>query len=194
MKYDHLIQSMELEAGKKIQDINDRIAGERNGILDNARAEGENIRRETVKNREKSAVIEMNKKLYDAKEKVNEKIALEHESAMDEVFSEAGRALDQVRGNTGYPQWFGTMLDEVLCGLDGDDIVLHVDPGDLELCKKLVHERNLNVKVLSDLSTRGGLNGSCYDGKILVRNTIEDRLLQAKKIMKPGIFRALYGD
>jgi len=194
MKYDHLIQSMELEAGKKIQDINDRIAGERDGILDNARAEGENIRRETVKSREKSAVIEMNKKLYDAKEKVNEKVALEHESAMDEVFTEAGRALDQARGNTGYPQWFGAMLDEVLHGLDGDDIVLHVDPRDLELCKKLVHERNLNVMVLPDLSSKGGLNGSCYDGKILIRNTIEDRLIQAKKIMKPGIFRALYGD
>ena len=194
MKYDHLIQSMELEAGKKIQDINDRIAGERDGILDNARAEGENIRRETVKSREKSAVIEMNKKLYDAKEKVNEKVALEHESAIDEVFSQAGRALDQARGDPGYPLWFGTMLDEVLRGLEGDDIVLHVDPRDLELCKKLVHERNLNVLVLSDISTKGGLNGSCYDGKILVRNTIEDRLLQAKKIMKPGIFRALYGD
>jgi len=194
MKYDHLIQSMELEAGKKIQDISDRIAGERNEILEKARAEGENIRIETVKQIEKRAVIEMNKKLYEAKEKVNSEVALEHESAIDEVFAKAGSTLDMTREETGYPFSFGRMLDEVLAGLTGDDIVLHVDPRDLDLCKKLVHDRKLAVLVLPDTPTAGGLNGSCFDGKIVVRNTIEDRLLQAKKIMKSSIFRALYGD
>jgi vacuolar-type H+-ATPase subunit E/Vma4 len=194
MKYDHLIQSMELEAGKKIQDISDRIAKERKEILDKARAEGESVRIETVSKLQKSAVIEMNKKLYEAKEKVNENVALEHESAINEVFSEAGIALSLVRENTGYHVWFGKMLDEVLSGMSGDDTVLHVDPGDMDLCKKLVHDRGLNVQVLPDISTAGGLNGSCYDGKILVRNTIEDRLQQAKKIMKSSIFRAMYGD
>jgi vacuolar-type H+-ATPase subunit E/Vma4 len=194
MKYDHLIQSMELEAGKKIQDINDRIAVERNEILEKARAEGENIRIATVKQTEKRAVIEMNKKLYEAKEKVNENVALEHESALDEVFSKARSTLDLTREEAGYPESFGRMLDEVLSGIGGEDIALHVDPRDLDLCRKLVHDRNLDVLVLPDISTAGGLNGSCCEGKIVVRNTIEDRLLQAKKLMKSTIFRALYGD
>lgn len=194
MKYDHLIQSMELEAGKKIQEISDRIAGERNKILEKARVEGENIRAATVKRIEERAAMEMNKKVYEAKEKVSENIALEHESAIDEVFSKARSNLDLTRQDTGYPASFGRMLDEVLDGLSGDDFVLHVDQRDLDLCKKLVHDRNLDVRILPDIATAGGLTGSCYDGKIVVRNTIEDRLLQAKKIMKYSIFRALYGD
>jgi V/A-type H+/Na+-transporting ATPase subunit E len=194
MKYDHLIQSMELEAGKKIQDIGDRIAEERDEILDQARAEGEKVRIDTVWKLKKRAAVEMNKKLYEAREKVNAELALDHETAIDEVFSKARSTLDLTREEPGYPVSFGRMLDEVLDGLCGDDIVLHVDPRDLDLCRKLVQERNLGVSILSDIATAGGLNGSCYEGKIVVRNTLEDRLQQAKKMMKSSIFRALYGD
>ncbi|HVP94142.1 MAG TPA: V-type ATP synthase subunit E family protein [Methanoregulaceae archaeon] len=194
MKYDHLIQSMELDAEKKIQDISDRIARERKEIQDKARAEGESVRIETISKLRNRAAIEMNKKLYQAREEVNQNVALEHESAINEVFSKVRLALDRVRENSSYPVWFNIMLDEVLSGMTGDDIVLHVDPRDLDLCKKLVHDRGLAIQVLPDISTAGGLNGSCYEGKIIVRNTVEDRLLKAKKIMKSSIFRALYGD
>jgi vacuolar-type H+-ATPase subunit E/Vma4 len=194
MKYDHLIQSMELDAEKKIHDIRDRIASEGKEIQDRARTEGERVRDEIISELRNRAAIEMNKKLYQAREEVNEKVALEHESAINDVFSEAGQRLDLVRQNPAYPGWFSTMLDEVLSGMTGDDIMLHVDPRDLDVCRTLVHGRGLNLQVLPDISTAGGLNGSCYEGKILVRNTIEDRLLQAKNIMKSDIFRALYGD
>jgi V/A-type H+/Na+-transporting ATPase subunit E len=195
MKYDHLIQSMELEAEKKIQDIRDRIALESKEIQDKTRMEGESIRTDTISKLKKRVAIEVNKKLYQAREGVNEKVALEHESAINEVFSEARQKLGPVRENAAYPAWFGTMFDEVMNGMAGDDIVLHIDPRDLDLCRKLADGRGLALQVvIPDISTAGGLNGSCYEGKIIVRNTIEDRLLQAKNIMKSGIFRELYGD
>lgn len=194
MKYDHLIQSMEAGAEEKIRDIRERSAAEREEILGKVRIDVERLRMDFLADTRQKAAIEMNKQLYHAREEVNVKVASEREAAFNEVFLEARQRVSQIREMPDYKVCFTAMLDEVLRGLTGEDIVLHVDPRDLELCKNLVRDRGLNLEIHLDLSTAGGLNGSCSDGKILVRNTIDDRLEHAREIMKTEIFRALQGD
>jgi vacuolar-type H+-ATPase subunit E/Vma4 len=50
------------------------------------------------------------------------------------------------------------------------------------------------LEIVPDLITGGGLNGSSPDGKIIIRNTVEDRLARAKERMKIVVFSGLYGD
>jgi vacuolar-type H+-ATPase subunit E/Vma4 len=194
MKYDHLTQSMESGAEEKIGVIRERAAREREEILDKARSGGERLKQDILADMRRKVAIETNKQLYRAREAVTVTIAEDHESALDGIFSQALGRIGHIRKSPDYLACFMAMLEEVLAGLDGDDIVLHVDPIDLEICKTIIRDKGPGITVVADISTSGGLNGSCSDGKILVLNTVEDRLRRARDVMKPELFRELYGD
>jgi vacuolar-type H+-ATPase subunit E/Vma4 len=194
MKYDHLTQSMESGAEEKIGDIRGRAAREREEILDKARSEGERLKQDILADMRRKVAIGTNKQLYRARETVTVTMAEDHESALDGIFSQALGRIGQVRKSPDYIACFMAMLEEVLAGLDGDDIVLHVDPLDMDLCKTVIRDMGPGITIVTDIQTAGGLNGSCSNGKILVLNTVEDRLRRAKDVMKPEIFRELYGD
>ena len=194
MKYDHLIQSMESGAEEKIRDIRGRTDREREEILKETRSAGEQLKQEILSDIRRKAAIEINKQRYHAKEAVTVTMAEDHEAALNRIFSESLERIKQIRKSPDYNACFKSLLGEVIGGLDGDDMVLHVDSLDRELCETTSRGIDPGIKVVADISTSGGLNGSCSDGKILVLNTMEDRLSRAREVMKPEIFRELYGD
>lgn len=194
MKYDHLILSMESGAEEKIRDIRGRTDREREEIIREARSSGERLKQEILADIRRKAVIEMNKQRYHAKEAVTVTIAEDHEAALNSICSETLERVRQMRKSPDYMACFKTLLGEVISSLDGDDMVLHVDSLDRELCKTIISDMRPGIQVIDDISTSGGLNGSCSDGKILILNTFEDRLSRAREVMKQEIFRELYGD
>ena len=85
------------------------------------------------------------------------------------------------------------MLKEAILELEGEEIQLHIDKRDENLCKKLLSELKLNCEIVTDITCAGGLNASTKDGKFIVFNTIESRFERAKVLLKPEIFATLYG-
>jgi vacuolar-type H+-ATPase subunit E/Vma4 len=85
------------------------------------------------------------------------------------------------------------MLQEVVLELEGEEIQLHIDKRDEDLCKKLLPELTLNCDVITDITTLGGLNAGTKDGRFIIFNTIESRFEKAKDLLKPEIFTTLYG-
>ena len=86
------------------------------------------------------------------------------------------------------------MLAEITESLDSEKIRLHIDKKDEALCRQCIKDAGKELELVTDLTTRGGLNGSTPDGKVIIRNTIEDRLARAKERMKTVVFSGLYGD
>src|SRR5271157_3591808 len=97
MKYDHLIQSMESGAEEKIRDVRDRLAREREGILDKARSDGEHLKQEILADIQKKSAIEMNKQLYHARAEVAIKIATDHEAAFNSIFRDVSEKVSHMR-------------------------------------------------------------------------------------------------
>lgn len=97
------------------------------------------------------------------------------ERAVNDVFEAALAELAAVRARPDYPQSFRNLADEALSGVEGDFDVL-VDPADADLARAVLAERGVDATVRPDLSTTGGLVIALEGGRIMRRNTLEDRL------------------
>jgi V/A-type H+-transporting ATPase subunit E len=130
--------------------------------------------------------------------KINEENHMRLIRAKDNVFkhafTEAQKILLSVRSQANYENIFRKLLKETLLELEGEEILLHIDKRDENLCKKLLAELTLNHEIVTDLTSIGGLNASTRDGKFIIFNTIESRLEKAMVQIKLEIFAILYGD
>jgi V/A-type H+-transporting ATPase subunit E len=110
------------------------------------------------------------------------------------AFFKAKATLSSTRENANYENCFRKMLKEAAAELAGEEIRLHIDKRDENLCKKLLPELHLNCEIATDLTCAGGLNASTKDERFIVFNTIESRFERAKVLLRSEIFATLYGD
>jgi V/A-type H+/Na+-transporting ATPase subunit E len=194
MKYDHLIQAIEDGAEEKIRDIRDSKDREISEILGRAETESSQLRKDLLAETKQKIDIEKNKKIYSAREQAKDHLIRARHDAYLEVFNEADERLSSLRSSPSYETFFKAVMNEILSSLDSEKIRLHVDKKDESLCRRLIKDTGKEFDIVTDISTMGGLNGSTPDGKVVIRNTIEDRLARAKERMKIVVFSGLYGD
>jgi V/A-type H+/Na+-transporting ATPase subunit E len=194
MKYDHLIKAIEDGAEEKIRDIRDSKDREIREILEHAETESSQLRKDLLAETKRKIDVEKNKKIYSAREQAKDHLTRARHDACQEVFHEADVRLTSLRESPSYETFFKAVMTEILSSLDSEKILLHVDKKDESLCRRLIKDTGKEFDIVTDISTLGGLNGSTPDGKVVIRNTIEDRLARAKERMKIVVFSGLYGD
>jgi V/A-type H+/Na+-transporting ATPase subunit E len=194
MKYDHLIKSIEDGAEEKIRDISDSKDREIHEIRERAESESIQTRSDLLAETKRRIDVERNKKIYSARDQAKDHLIRARQDAYLQVFQEVDRQLVSLRSDPSYEAFYGAVLAEITDFLGNDRIILHIDKKDEPLCRKLIRETGKEFEIITDLTTRGGLNGSTPDGKVVIRNTIEDRIARAKERMKVVVFSGLYGD
>ncbi|GEM_PF-155139 len=194
MKYDHLIKAIEEGAEEKIREIGDSKDREIRDIRERAKTESEEMHKSLLSETQKKIAVESNKRIYSAREQSKDKLAQVRLEASLSVYQEAGARLSSIRSNSSYDAFFKAVLGEIIESLDSEKIRLFIDKRDEALCLQLTRDTKKGIEVVTDLSTMGGLNGSTPDGKVIIRNTIEDRLERAKERMNVVVFSGLYGD
>jgi vacuolar-type H+-ATPase subunit E/Vma4 len=194
MKYDHLIQAIEDGAEEKIRDIREGKDREIREIQEREKSESAQVRRDLLEETRQKIAVEKNKKIYAAREQVKDHLARARHDVYQEVFREAALRLSSIRKNPSYKMFFSAVLSEIVESLDSEKIRLNIDTKDEALCRQLVEKTGREFEIITDLTTLGGLNGSTTDGKIIIRNTVEDRLARAKERMKIVVFSGLYGE
>jgi vacuolar-type H+-ATPase subunit E/Vma4 len=194
MKYDHLIQAIEDSAEEKLRDFREGKDREIREIQEGAEIASAQLRNDLLVETKRRINVENNKKIYSAREQAKDiQTRARHEACLS-VFREADARLSSLRGSPSYEPFFLGALSEIIESLDSEKIRLHIDTKDEALCRKLIKDTGKEFDIITDLTTNGGLNGSTPDEKILIRNTIEDRLSRAKERMKVFVFSGLYGD
>jgi V/A-type H+-transporting ATPase subunit E len=193
MSIEQLIESVEVSAGEKITELRQKAGRDAAEIIMEAKGKDGTIKKrhlDTVKN---AVEMERNKSLA----KINEETRMQATRTKDDVykkaFSEANKILSSARSHANYENNFRKMLQEVVLELEGEEIQLHIDKRDENLCKKLLPELKLNCDVVADITTVGGLNANTKDGRFIIFNTTESRFEKAKSLLKPEIFTTLYG-
>ena len=193
MPYEQLIESVEMCAEDKIRVIKEKATGDAEEIKAEAEKKDEMIKKRYLDAVRKTVESERSKSLG----KVNEDIRMQLTRAKDDVFqhafTEAQKILQSVRGQANYENIFKTLLKEAVTELEGEEILLHIDKKDENLCKKLLSELKLNCGIVTDITCAGGLNVSTKDGRFIIFNTVDSRIERAKMLLKLDVFTTLYG-
>lgn len=194
MKYDHLIRAIEDGAEEKLRDLRDSKDREVREIGERAEEDSGRVRLDLLDETKRRIEVETNKKIYSAREQAKNLITGARQEGYLQVFHEAELKLASFRGSPSYETFFNNILTESIESLENDRISLHIDKKDESLCQRLVKDKPGLYDIITDLKTHGGLNVSTPDGKVVIRNTVEDRLARAKERMKVVVFSGLYGD
>jgi vacuolar-type H+-ATPase subunit E/Vma4 len=194
MPYEELIAAIEVSAKEKISDLKEKTYREATEITKEAESKDESIRMRYLDAVKKAVEIERNEAIVKIKEETRMKLIRAKDEMYQKAFSEAKATLSPAREDANYENSFRKMLKEAAAELAGEEIRLHIDKRDENLCKKLLPELNLNCEIATDLTCAGGLDASTKDERFTVFNTIESRLERAKALMRSEIFTILYGD
>jgi vacuolar-type H+-ATPase subunit E/Vma4 len=108
------------------------------------------------------------------------------ETLLEEAFTAAHAELARLREQPEYPQYMERLLGEVVDEL-GHDLRLVVDARDEALMRRIVADLGMQASIASGLHTAGGLEASTQDGRITVRNTLEERLHRSRRYLRREI-------
>lgn len=194
MPFEELIEAVEKGADEQIRAIREKTYEEANEITKQAALKDEIIRARYLDRVKKAVEIERNEAFVKIKDETRMQLIRVKDEMYQKAFSEARATLSSARENPNYENSYRKMLKEAAAELAGEEIQLHIDKRDENLCKKLLPELNLNCEITTDLTCAGGLNASTKDGKFIVFNTIESRFERAKVFLRSEIFAILYGD
>ena len=194
MPYEQLIESVELCAEDKIRGITDRAYQDAENIKTETKGKDEIIKKRYLDAVKKTVDSERRKSIAKINEENHMRLIRAKDNVFKHAFTEAQKILLSVRSQANYENIFRKLLKETLLELEGEEILLHIDKRDENLCKKLLAELTLNHEIVTDLTSIGGLNASTRDGKFIIFNTIESRLEKAMVQIKLEIFAILYGD
>lgn len=106
------------------------------------------------------------------------------------VFDAARVELPSVR-ESGYEALFAALAAEALAGVSGP-ITVHTASSDTSLAEKAASASGLAAEVVGDLDTAGGLIVDTANGKVIRRNTLEDRLDRVSQYLRADVARALF--
>ena len=193
MPYEQLIESVEVSAQERITELKETAYKQSVEIRKEAEEKDEIIKKKYLDAVKKTVEVGRNKSIAKAKEETRMQLIRAKDEVYQKACFEAKRILTSARGNANYEKSFRKMLKETVTELEGEEIQLHIDKRDENLCKKLLPELNLNCEIVTDLTCAGGLNASTKDGRFIVFNTIESRLERAKALLKLEVFAILYG-
>ncbi len=194
MAYETLIKEVEECSVEEIRKVTDKADKTVLEIRDEAEEKVTMVKEQHQANIKKLLEIEKIKLLYDARAQNKIKTINEKRKIFQRAFLKAQEYLADIRDTDGYEVLFSKLVHEVFHTLKEEQPKLHVDKRDEELCRKISAGLPGNCEIIPDLDCAGGLNISTADGRIIVSNTIESRLDNAREVLKLEIFSTLYGD
>ena len=111
--------------------------------------------------------------------------------AVVDVISAAEERLPEIRTAGGYDALFAALAAEAFAGLDGD-VVVHVAPEDANRAARAAAATSLAATVDPTLKTAGGLVVEAHGGRIIRRNTLEDRLERTRQMIQAEVAKVLF--
>jgi vacuolar-type H+-ATPase subunit E/Vma4 len=105
-----------------------------------------------------------------------------HEALVEEAIRAARGRLSTCRSDPAYPGVLRVLVAEALEGVEGS-AVLHADPRDAALLRAFAPD----VPAEWTLETWGGVEARSADGRVVVVNTLEARLDQARPLIRQQV-------
>ena len=191
MGLEDIFRALEEQAAKDSEAVLVEARAHADAIVQEAEHEATRVRETHVAEAAKTARLRSAQDLNSTKLEARKRLAAVKESAVSEVFDKAMDELVRVRESAEYPAAFRRLADEALEGVSGEFAVL-VDPADVALAESVLAEKGLSAEVRGDLSTAGGVVISTENGRVMRRNTLEDRLDKLRGLAQADVAEILF--
>jgi len=191
MGLEDIFRALEEQAAKDSEAVLVEARSHADAIMQEAQNEAARARDSHVADAERVARSRSAQDLNSAKLDARKRLAAVKERAVSEVFDRAMDGLVSARTSADYPAAFRRLADEALEGVTGEYSVL-VDPADVELAKRVLGEMGVSAEVRGDLSTAGGVVVSTESGRVMIRNTLEDRLEKLRGLAQADVAEILF--
>jgi len=111
--------------------------------------------------------------------------------AVVDAFDKALGELSELRSGGSYEALFMALAKEAFAGLDGS-VTVEVAPADAALASRAAEVAGLSATIDPTLETVGGLVVEAYGGRVVRRNTLEDRLERTRQLLQADVAKVLF--
>jgi len=191
MALEDIFKALEEQADKEIQEILQDASDQVEAIEEDANEEAASMRDRLVSDMERVTRNEGSRTTNAARLESKKQVAAVKQEAVVGTFDMAlGKLVDE-RSNDGYPALFTALAVEAAEGLDGEIEVL-VDPADVVLAEKVFANMDVPVTIRGELKTAGGLVLLTKQGRVIRRNTFEERLEKVRFMIQSDVAEILF--
>ena len=179
------IDSSFQEALKNLAASRTKLEAEYNRILEGARKQGDNLKRQIVGSSRLSAR--------------NRQLVL-IESAVNDTFEKAKTILASSNKENSYRLLMRKILKDSVTMIDSDQVIVECNKNDIELVEKAISDSfndNNKIKInMSDhpLNAIGGIKVTSADGSMTFDNTLDSRIERLKPLIRKNIAQMLRGE
>lgn len=191
MAIEDILKALEEQAQADIDALMSEAGEHANHILDEARSEATRIREHYSQQVEKAAEGKAAKQVNATRLAAKMAVSSVRGQGLESVFSASKEKLGTLRSQKGYQELFNKLAEEAAAGLEGS-LLIHVDPADAAQAKSAISALKLDATVATDISTAGGLTVEADGGRVVRRNTLEDRLDRARQLVEADVARVLF--
>jgi vacuolar-type H+-ATPase subunit E/Vma4 len=179
---------------EQAQDDCDAVLGEANEhaklILDDAQRSASEVHEGYARQIERVARAEAARVVNAARLEAKMIVSSAKGDGVSSVFDAVRDDLPGLRAAS-YDALFAELAAEAFEGLDGA-IVVRVAPEDADRAARAVASAGLAAEIDATLPTAGGLVAEAYGGRIIRRNTLEDRLDRVGQFKQADVARVLF--
>lgn len=162
-------------------------------IMQEARVQADEIRTSRLAQVERELSLLRNKRTNTAQLEAKKRASAQKEKLIHDVFAEAETRMRDIRQTLDYSDRLERLLFEALGDLEGEGVVVHVDPRDKDVALAALARIGRQVEVQADMSCAGGVKVTLSSGLVTRLNTLESRLVKAQRVGKWNVAAALFG-
>jgi vacuolar-type H+-ATPase subunit E/Vma4 len=191
MALEDIFRALDEQADKEVDDILATARAQAEAIQADAEEQAAGICSACVQHTESAMQRKAAKQTNAARLEGKKKVASVKEAAVMSAFDKAAEQLASLRSGDTYPAVFKSLVSEAVAGVSGD-MALLVDPADEALARQTLGELGIDVEVRPALSTSGGVAVLTGNGRIMRRNTLEDRLDKVRHSIQSDVAEILF--
>jgi len=191
MALEDIFRALEEQAEQECQQILEDASDQSDAILEEAQEQAEEIRSKLVTETEKATRLTASQSINSSRLENKKKVAAIKQDAVVGIFDKVLQKAKDLRGSNSYEATLKVLVEEAIEGLEGDVQVL-VDPADADLASSILSKIGISAEVKPEISTSGGVVVVTGEGRIMRRNTIEDRLEKIEPHIQADVAEILF--
>jgi vacuolar-type H+-ATPase subunit E/Vma4 len=159
-------------------------------ILDDAQRSADTVHENYVRQVERIAKSGAAKLVNAARLEAKMEVSSAKGDGVTSVFETSRGRLETLR-SADYDRLFDALAAEALADASGE-VTIRVAAGDVDRAQKAAAAHGVTAQVVGDLDTAGGLVVELSGGRIVRRNTLEDRLDRVSQMVQADVARVLF--
>ncbi len=193
MSLEDILQELDEQCRQECQAIFNRAQEETKELLEKADEEAREIRDARLGKVKAEAESEAISLTYASTLRSRNAVIESKDRISEEALRAAEEKLAALRPGDAYPSILERLLAEALARFNGK-VIVRIDPRDRELAEGLLRKHGGEYELACDIETSGGLIVSDPEKKVMIINTVEERLNRARQRLRMQVHDILFGE